>query len=137
MNIAKISVAVLSLALAATPASAKVVSFPAHITTEDPHTKKPVTIHGTTTLSITKTPKGVIVREHFIGSDDTYDVFYRGQGKFAQTAKTYVIPISGEWEGWKSEFQSKGTDRIFASDDGLTPTGDSIVTLNNKPGDGR
>ncbi len=132
---AKSAMALLFLGAAAMPAKADTVSFPGKITTLDPCTHQSVTVQGTTTLSVTKTRRGVTVREHFMGWNDAYDVFYRGEARFRSASNHYDVPVSGEWEGPKFVFQSKGTDRIDATNNGLKPTGDSLGPLQNRCGE--
>ncbi len=80
-------------------------------------------------------PQGVTVREHFMGWNDAYDVFYRGEARFRSASTHYDVPVSGEWEGPKFVFQSKGIDRIDATNNGLKPTGDSLGPLQNRCGE--
>ena len=100
------------------------------ITTQDSCTGDTVTTYGTTTLTIQATEKGVFVREHFSDTEAGFEVDYHGKGLFPTTASTYDIQIAGEWEG-PTDFKSSGVDTIFASGNGLTPTGDSFRPLNN------
>ena len=130
---AKSAAGLFLLGIAMTQANATTIFFPSGITTTDPCTKMSLTVHGITTLSITKTPQRIVVFELFFGSEGGYDVFYTGNDKFSTTAPTYNITISGLWVG-PASFRSTGVDQISATNNGLVPTGDSIQPLNNTCG---
>ena len=130
---AKSAAALVLLGFATTQANATTGSFPAGIGTTDPCTNVPLTVHGITTLSITKTPRNIIVFELFFGSEGGYDVFYTGFGAYSTPSPTYLVTINGVWVG-PSPFRSTGIDQIFATNNGLVPTGDSIQSFKDTCG---
>ncbi len=132
--ITKLSVVALaSIALSAlSPASraqANAVDFAAVINTTDPCTNSGVTVHGTTSLSISESGRGVIVLEQFFGREYGYEVHYHGRGEFEGPQPSYDILVHGGFEG-RSNFRSRAVDRIFA-EDGFSPTGDRFQRMNN------
>lgn len=106
------------------------VSFPGTLRAVDPCTNQSLIVHGTTMLLISKKPKGgVIVYEHFAGSEGVYTANYYGRGEFGTIQSTYIINVTGEWNG-PTSFKSEGIDYIYTKD-GLTPFGDKIPSTNN------
>jgi hypothetical protein len=130
---AKSPAALLLLGFAITQANATTISFPAVFNTTNPCTNVPLTVHGTTTLSITRTPKNIVVFELFFGSEGGYDVLSSGIGKFSTGASTYPVTTYGVWVG-PASFRSTAVDQISATDNGLVPTGDLIPFFNDTCG---
>jgi len=108
---------------------AKVISYSGSVFGTDPCTGTSVTVHGTFTIYINKTPNGVFVYEHFSGLENGYGANFFGRGKFYRTSTSYKVKINGYFDG-PLVFPLTGVDVISATPDGLVATKNSIQASN-------
>jgi len=110
---------------------AEMKTFNGTVNTKSPCTNENITVHGSTTLAINETVKGVFVNVSFTGVENGYTVSYSGNATFQEVKKIYPILIKGEWKSSKENFEFNAFDFIFAKN-GINPTGDNFNRANNQ-----
>jgi hypothetical protein len=105
--------------------SEKSISFTGTLVVTNPCTGELLTATGTSRLTIEVSRSGrVEVTEKFRGRAGAYRVELEGKARSEVTAGVYLLNnVRSEWEG-PTEFTTRGRSLVFATVDGLTPTGD-------------